>query len=82
MASGWEYCGTREDGYYHILAHDDGDRILEEIVAHFESSRPTSADRAFIVDMHLMEHDFAELRKFQRRVAHYERLGYEIMLTF
>lgn len=55
---------------------------MDEIVSHFESFRPDSAARTFIVDMHAMEHDFAELRKFQRRVAHYERLGYEIMLTF
>ncbi|MFD2614215.1 hypothetical protein [Paenibacillus gansuensis] len=66
--------------FYCILAEQDGDVILDEIVQHYNEYNLCATDKEFIVDMHSMEHDFDELLKFQRRVDYYGDLGYNILL--
>ncbi|RAP76101.1 hypothetical protein [Paenibacillus montanisoli] len=69
------------DGFYGILVEVDGDKVLDEIIKHFDENNPNSTEKTLILDMYSLERNASELLKFQRRVNYYGELGYTILLT-
>ncbi|MFC5649508.1 hypothetical protein ACFPYJ_10255 [Paenibacillus solisilvae] len=76
MTNEWYF----RDGFYTILASENGDKILDEIVQDFNTHHPDSLIKELTIDMYSLEHHFDELLKFQKRINDYGNLGYNFLL--